>query len=229
MTSLRQKSARRRAFTLIELLVVIAIIAVLAALLLPALARAKEYARRIKCASNLRQLAVAVHMYIGDSDERLPAVWDGSVGAGNNSGPGGWIYFMNFGGPTGFDLFRGSMYPYLESGAIIECPSDRAGSGASYAINALLSGPTSTVGLHDGIRMASVNAASTTLMFLEEAAPQSKTGDSTNDGYFDPRNDHASARHSGGSNLAFCDGHVQHWRTNGIRYPNSAGDPRFEP
>jgi prepilin-type processing-associated H-X9-DG protein len=121
------------------------------------------------------------------------------------------------------------MYPYLENGAIFECPSDRANSGASYAINALLSGPTPTVGLHDGIRLGSVDSASSTLVFLEEAAPQSKTGESTNDGYFDPRNDHASGRHGGGGNLAFCDGHVQHWRINAIKYPNAGGDPRFEP
>jgi prepilin-type N-terminal cleavage/methylation domain-containing protein len=63
---------KRRGFTLIELLVVIAIIAILAAMLLPVLARAKESGRRISCLNNLKQLSLAVQMYVNDSDGRYP-------------------------------------------------------------------------------------------------------------------------------------------------------------
>jgi prepilin-type N-terminal cleavage/methylation domain-containing protein/prepilin-type processing-associated H-X9-DG protein len=104
----------RRAFTLIELLVVIAIIAILAAILFPVFAQAREKARQTSCLSNTKQLGLAALMYVSDYDATYPlytydylTYWNGGRSA--------------FGQP--FDKTRGLIYPYLKSGDVEKCPS----------------------------------------------------------------------------------------------------------
>jgi len=217
----------RRAFTLIELLMVISIIAILAAILLPVFAQAREAARKTQCSSNLRQLGIAIRTYSQDYDEQLPGTWDGAGGSGSSSGSGGWMQFTNFLGPATFDPAQGSLFPYVKSQGIFQCPSDAARKGNSYAINGLLSTPTGIAAFYAGLADASLTQPTSTFLLIEE---QDNLIASTDDAYFNVYvPNRLSVRHQGGASYLFCDGHVKYHKSDTIRFPNPGGTPRFEP
>jgi len=108
----RQGPAQSAGFTLIELLVVIAIITVLASILFPVFARAREQARKTSCASNMRQIGIAMLSYAHDYDELMPLF---------SYGPG-YAGFQGYGGGDGA-RWADLAYPYIRNSQIFNCPS----------------------------------------------------------------------------------------------------------
>ncbi len=109
-------AARRSGFTLIELLVVIAIISILAAMLMPALSRAREAARRVSCGSNLRQLGLVLRMYASEANGLFPSLQT-YVGPACDQRNPGWLMFEG----------RAVFPEYLTDVRLLACPSDSDG------------------------------------------------------------------------------------------------------
>jgi prepilin-type N-terminal cleavage/methylation domain-containing protein len=114
----------KRAFTLMELLTVIAIIGILAALIFPALSKAKNRASRVTDINNLKQIMLAVHSYAGESNDILPPPnWDQGGPTGTNSG---WLYTPRFNavGSERFKVETGLLWPTLQTPKVYICPLD---------------------------------------------------------------------------------------------------------
>jgi prepilin-type N-terminal cleavage/methylation domain-containing protein/prepilin-type processing-associated H-X9-DG protein len=234
----------RVGFTLIELLVVIAIIAILAAILFPVFARARENARRASCQSNQKQIGLGVMQYTQDYDERYPNSWsdfpDGTAGNG----------------VVGAPKWMDDIQPYVKSTQLFTCPSDsradaqyvfpgaaRAAAGGSkmgsYGWNVAYWGgglPYGARGMFGGPSISLVEAPATTIMTLDyngdnNAGVGWNNVASTNAATFyqpsasPPRLESGGAvvaRHLDTVNILYADGHVKAVKIDAINKRNSS-------
>lgn len=230
---------KKSGFTLIELLVVIAIIAILAAILFPVFAKAREKARQTSCASNLKQIAMAFLQYTQDYDDRFPSCTyniERSPASGlPASVPGqpstaGW-YFDDWAamGYNAYDLYSwmDRIFPYVKSVGVFECPSEpgRSGSWAGapvpdYGYSGNLSGGAGpwNGGNYATIKLGQVKRPAQIHLVGDWGGPMGvypakvDRGGGTVSGwmtYYQDPDGTFATPHNTGVNMAYCDGHVK--------------------
>jgi prepilin-type N-terminal cleavage/methylation domain-containing protein/prepilin-type processing-associated H-X9-DG protein len=220
---------KSKAFTLIELLVVIAIIAILAAILFPVFAQAREKARQISCLSNLKQLGIAEGQYMQDYD--------------------GVVHEMTLGGSRSFATannltWGGILQPYIKNANVFTCPSSDVAGTTNFAYTA--AGRTSySIGMNSymgtyynyfyyviigsneadsryvrPVDESLIKYPANTVFFADSfdrvVGTTQPNGWWIDPGYGKGRRNGLSDRHNGGTNVAFADGHAKWYKTNSL-------------
>jgi prepilin-type N-terminal cleavage/methylation domain-containing protein/prepilin-type processing-associated H-X9-DG protein len=195
-----------KGFTLIELLVVIAIIAILAAMLFPVFAKAREKARQTSCINNNKQLSLAILQYAGDWDENLPMWYNG-----------GTIPFEGKNADATWDL---TVWPYVKTKGVYTCPSNAPQNATPIPAGSVIRSyalPRNVSGLALG---EVKNPAETVQLYEKGSQPMGIGADSTGEDFFQMwgqdqaqmKARHYPYPHGHGKVFAFVDGHAKYFQ-----------------
>ena len=224
----REPKPRNQGFTLIELLVVIAIISILASILFPVFARARENARRTSCLSNMKQIGLGIMMYVQDYDEKYPPYQITSAATPPGDWQSNWAYTNKVW------IWQQIIQPYTKSMQVFVCPSGLplAYQGRDTVIQTNYGVNKNIMPLGGGISMAAINAVSSTYMAMDAGQwdidadtvihpgassynvyvpgmrPFTGTEIAAGPGSWN-KSDYANGRHFDGINLTFADGHAK--------------------
>lgn len=211
-----------RAFTLIELLVVAAIIALIAALLLPALARAKAAAHRTQCLNNLHQMSLAAQLYVGDHEGAFPIAYYSAI---ENGLMISYAWDLTSIGSSPNQIIPGVLWQGQTTLAIHQCPAFTGGANLAsdpfigYNYNTSFLGHGQFESVPEPAKAAAVKSPAQTALFGDGGyaggankfmrAPWPNPGDQTFSGRWAGTQ---AFRHQKRSNVAWVDGHTESWR-----------------
>ncbi len=213
----------RKAFTLIELLVVIAIIALLMAVLMPAMNRAREQGRRAVCLSNVKQFGLAWVLYADDNDQKIVNACTVANTEGHNDAEEPcWLYFQS--DWTSEErriqgIQDGAMWPYIGQLKIYKCPTGIRGEVNTYAIVDAMNGAMSSIpNVPREVyikRRTQIKRPGERMVYVDEGRTTTQSWTI----FYDRASwwDLPPTRHGEGTNFSFADGHAEYWKWQDVR------------